>query len=1035
MTKVYTKNPSARISARRNLLRTGSAAALAVMISSTALAQTSEDDVEEIVVTGIRSSLENSQSIKRDADTFVDSITASDIGALPDRSVLEAIQRVPGVSITRFAAADDPDHFSVEGSGVVIRGLSYVRSEFNGRDAFSAGNERGLGFEDVPPELVGGVDVFKNQTADMVEGGISGVVNLRTLKPFDRSGQTFSISADATYTDLAEETSPSISALYTNRWDTAAGEFGFLASGSFSNLKSRSDGFQLGAVYPYDRDAFELQRPQPAFTGLPSTAPTGVAADTIAGFPEATIRTQNFDRDRFGVTLSGQWASNDGKSLATAEFIRSESNNVWNERSLETEGDPPFRRNDTYATGDLTILPFTSEGILTDRDNTTRVPVTGGRFGSGILTSDAEGWNGRYGLRQTGLTRVSDTESITSDYSLNYKYTPNDSWKFNFDAQYVDATTKNSDITAHGATYLDVFLDVTDTSSPIVEYLVSTVEGNRQPNASRNADGTANREVDDPSEVYFRAAMDHFEDSEADEFSFRGDVEHEFDSDGWFQSVRVGGRYAERNQLTRWSEYNWGNVSDSWNGGATFFDTLPDGITESYTFDNFQRGDTLRGANTFLFPALSLVSDYDALTAFTATQPGGWTPSNGNFAPSEISNTTEETTAVYARVDFGNDEFVSDGGMTVEGNYGLRVVHTDISSTGGAQFIPDAGIACTGNGGNPYPGVVEECAILAQAPTEISGGSDETHVLPSFNLKVEVKDNVIARFAASKAISRPQTGLLRAYRNTRGDFSLIRDNMNNVTGATFNRFTQTGGNPDLKPVEAINFDASLEWYFNSVGSVTASLFYKDLDDIIIGTNSGQTGSPAIAATTSAGIPFEGAINNGSGTVQGYEIAYQQFYDFLPSFWSGFGVQANYTFVEQSAIPNGGVDANRGGEAQNSPRFTVTDLESLSEHTVNLIGLYENDKFEGRLAYNWRSDYLLTTSDVITRLPVYVEQGGQLDASFKYNVTDQFQIGVQGVNLLSEITETQVQADDAGTRLTRSLFENDRRISLTGRYKF
>jgi len=84
------------------------------------------------------------------------------------------LQRVPGISISRFAAGDDPDHFSVEGSGVVIRGLDYVRSEFNGRDAFSANNGRALGFQDVPPELVGGVDVFKNQTADMIEGGISG---------------------------------------------------------------------------------------------------------------------------------------------------------------------------------------------------------------------------------------------------------------------------------------------------------------------------------------------------------------------------------------------------------------------------------------------------------------------------------------------------------------------------------------------------------------------------------------------------------------------------------------------------------------------------------------------------------------------------------------------------------------------------------------------------------------------------------------------------------------------------------------------
>src|SRR5690606_32696240 len=94
--------------------------------------------LEEIVVTGIRQSLQNAQDIKREAEVFVDSVTAEDIGALPDRSVTEVLQRIPGVSISRFAAGNDPDHFSVEGSGVVVRGLNSVRSELNGRDTFSA---------------------------------------------------------------------------------------------------------------------------------------------------------------------------------------------------------------------------------------------------------------------------------------------------------------------------------------------------------------------------------------------------------------------------------------------------------------------------------------------------------------------------------------------------------------------------------------------------------------------------------------------------------------------------------------------------------------------------------------------------------------------------------------------------------------------------------------------------------------------------------------------------------------------------------
>lgn len=147
---------------RLSTLSTASGMVLAALMAQPALAQTAQpansaakvDEPatatetaatgNEIIVTGYRRSLQNAQSVKRNADTVVDVITAEDIGALPDRSVAEALQRVPGVNISRFEKKDDPDRFSVEGSGVIIRGLPYVRSELNGRDIFSARGGREL---------------------------------------------------------------------------------------------------------------------------------------------------------------------------------------------------------------------------------------------------------------------------------------------------------------------------------------------------------------------------------------------------------------------------------------------------------------------------------------------------------------------------------------------------------------------------------------------------------------------------------------------------------------------------------------------------------------------------------------------------------------------------------------------------------------------------------------------------------------------------------------------------------------------------
>ena len=163
------------------------------------------DEDSQIIVTGYRAALQSAQSRKENADTVVDVITAEDIGALPDRSVAEALQRVPGVNIGRFEKTSDPDRFSVEGTGVIVRGLPFVRSELNGRDIFSATGGRELSFNDVSPELLGRVEVFKNVTADMIDGGIAGTVNLVTRKPLENPGFHIAGSIEGNYGDLAKE--------------------------------------------------------------------------------------------------------------------------------------------------------------------------------------------------------------------------------------------------------------------------------------------------------------------------------------------------------------------------------------------------------------------------------------------------------------------------------------------------------------------------------------------------------------------------------------------------------------------------------------------------------------------------------------------------------------------------------------------------------------------------------------------------------------------------------------------------------------
>ena len=240
-----------------------------------------------ITITGQRAALDSAQQLKKNADEVVDSIVAEDIGKLPDKSITEVLQRIPGVTIDRTMSRADPEHFSVEGSGVSIRGLSWVRSELNGRDSFSSTGGRALNFGDVPPELMAGVDVYKNPSAEQIEGGISGLVNLRTALPFDIKGQRITGSVEGTYSELKKgKARPAGSILYSNRWQTGIGEIGALVNFASSRSVTRTDAFQVEPYYPV----------ADAEPGRTVWIPKG-----------AQWRTLDFDRKRQGTYGALQW--------------------------------------------------------------------------------------------------------------------------------------------------------------------------------------------------------------------------------------------------------------------------------------------------------------------------------------------------------------------------------------------------------------------------------------------------------------------------------------------------------------------------------------------------------------------------------------------------------------------------------------------------------------------------------------------------------------------------------------------------------
>lgn len=1061
----------------RQSLRSGaSLAAMGILLAANpAFAQDTGDEdgqetqpgtepENEIIVSGFRAQLANSQNIKRESDTIVDAITAEDIGALPDRSVTEALQRIPGVSINRFAGSNDPDHFSVEGAGVVIRGLNFVRGEFNGRDAFSANGGRSLGFADVPAELLGSVVVAKNVTAEMIEGGLAGTVNLNTRVPFDQNGLFIGGTLEVNYSDLVEEFSPQGSALISNTWDTGAGRFGLLAAISYSQVLSRSDGIQVtnfqardGATVAGSNGSGDVVRtPVPGFSEL--YAPIG-----------GQFRTQDYDRQRYGYNAAAQWESPDETMVATLQWFRADSSNAWGEHTFESA--PDLAEYNTF--------PAAGTTYQVDEDNV---------FESGYITLPGTGWRtggdsgnagGRVatgGVQQVLSRRQVYQETTNQDFGFNFRYTPNDRWAFNFDAQYTEATTENLDFSVMGSTFADTQLDISG-DLPVV---IPTKPQNTR------ADWAAPNEQDPLSDeqyfssnryTFWRSAMDHIEDSEGAEYAVRGDAQYSFNDDSFLNRFKVGGRYSDRDQTVRYTTYNWGRLSEIWagnDGSAVFFDEYAPATyaQEFFDFPNFFRGATPGpvGGNYF---AGDLIGQYENSAAFfqdieeyfrvgqagpASGQGVGWRPLNQRdgviagtpFLPSDIQVVSERTFGGYAMLSFGNADYAEY--PTISGNIGVRYVDTQLESDGSIAF-PEATAV---GGGDPFavacdatprvpigappgtppvvPNLPAECdlgalgfanaqAFANNAFVEDRAVNNYDNWLPSLNLRLELNDELQVRLAASRTMARPD------FRYGRNFITIGTDR------STGFRFQASAGNPFLLPATADQLDLSFEWYFDTVGSVTLTGFYKSIDNFFYDavsfrdfTNNGQTYEVAIRGPAN--------YTEERGEIKGFELAYQQTWDFLPGPLSGLGFSGNYTFIDSKGIPNAEIGGIEGGEQESNLQAGNLPLEQLSRHNVNATLFYEMGPISARAAYNWRSRFLLTSRDVIfPYYPVYNAATGQLDASIFFELTPNIKLAIQGTNLTNEVTRTEQQFTADGLIGPRSFFINDRRFSFGVRATF
>jgi TonB-dependent receptor len=1116
-------------------------------------------DRDAIVVTGLRASLRNAQNAKRNSDTVGDFLDGKDIGNLGDRSVTEALQRVPGVSINRFAGSSDPDHFSAEGSGVVVRGLTYVRSEFNGRDTFSTGvNGQAINFQDVPAELLGSVEVYKEMTADRIEGGLSGTINMNLRLPFDNKGLHIGYDLEASYGDLSKKWSPVGSVVVSDNWDTGIGRIGLLGAFSYSQLKNRADGVQVSnfqtrdgtyAVsanttnptnivcrtplpdtvdahgFPPNINAFTGNIAGPGVLGGPCFGAASGGPDGFYDFASTRyapiggqFRTQEFDRKRRGLAAAAQWESLDRRAHLTAQFLRSHSSEKWGEYTFEAGSD--LSEYNTFPAG---CLPNTAGPVGGVFPNQASQPIAqcqvgpngtilgansgswhsypngatfpnyqyddSGLFESGYITLPMGGWRGspigsgfgsqevgdrvaQGGMQHTLNRRQVKDDNVVQDQSVNFKFQPTPHWDINLDAQYVRAKHDNLDFGIHGSIFADQEVDLTGQFPVVVPHkpLTETYTWSGPP-APALANASDAEYFSNPRYTFWRSAMDHIEHSRGHEWAFKGDVAYNFLNDGFLKQLKFGARYSDREQHIKYTTYNWGSLSEVWTGAAVFMDQVgvPEGNVSLHTWDNFFRGNTTAPPSANYYNG-DLISDYDQAVAFAqsvqafACANGGcgatsWRPlaaragvvAGTPFLPGEIQNVGQKTDNAYAMLRFGQDEPIF-GNVRLDGNIGVRFVHDDVNSSGAFQIPSQQALGMTDSGGVFQPYAVKCVATIPpppfpQVPT-IPGGAcalgptgyaqlatwatgtavpdtaknKYDYWLPSVNLKFGLTSDLIFRLAASKDYARPQLSDIR--------------NFLNIGIGSSGQLTATAGNPNLKPITSDNFDATLEWYFagNKLGSLTIDGFIKNIHNYIFSNTT-------LRDITSNGVTetifVRGPDNfHGTGKVRGFEVAYNQVYDFLPGLLSGFGLSANFTYVTSKGIPNSFL--NGGNPVNVSPigQSGSLPLAQLSKYQFNIQPFYEKGPVSVRVAYNWRSKFLLTESDVIfPYFPIYNDKTGTLDASAFFTINKYAKIGVQATNLTNEVTKTLQQYTLDGRLAPRSYFMNDRRFSFIIRGTF
>lgn len=888
--------------------------AVALMMAPVVAAQSASagDDqlIEEIIVTGIRGSLQQAIALKRAADNIVDALVAEDINKFPDQNLAESLQRIPGVAIDRQRG---------EGTLVSIRGLGpeFVKVQVNGRTALSgAGIERSAGgiggltnnrafyFDSMQSELVQAVEVYKSTQANLFEGGLGGTVNIRTRRPFDNGGNRIVAgSVLGTYSDLADEAGYRVSGMFS---DTFADKtWGFLIGVAYDDRTVREDWF---GISDYEPKVFNNAVDENGVS-LDGTC-TLLDTDQGCGYTAANIRMGivEDDRERLNLSSAIQWRPRD-----TVDVTLDVQHNEFTRDYLDIQ--LPLRTQAGLADG-------AGEVHLNENDITT------------FFDTDS--------ARPRPFPYDFNTKTKQDQVAGNVTFTPNEQIEVSLDASWAKSKTDE----LQSSNYYDIA-----NGAPVTW----DAENNFIPSVSVDADLT------DPSVYTFGLLQDNDRNSVDEEIQFRGDVSYFFDD----QISIVGGiSYRERDR-----EYD---TSILWIG-TRFGNFLNEPLTNT-VYHQLPVSDAFSGigGGARTWPTNWVWADPAAVRQQYLVDRRDEIPDDQFESADALSGEefliNEKTVAGYLMLNLGGNL----GDIPFSGNAGVRVVQVKRDSTGNVQPINNM--------------VFSEAAGVwvfeLGAAEPQSFNSKNTEVLPALNLRFNLRDELIARFAWGKTMTQPS-------------FSQLNPGGTKIASIR----TVDEGNPYLEPYVAEQLDLTLEWYPTDNAVVALAGFGKWIDSFIttvttvedwIDPNTGQP-IPDPESGGNVRLQFNSPRNEEGAFIGGVEFAFQYAFTNLPSPWDGFGTQFNYTWITTDA------------EFTNPNSGATFDVPGLSPHTTNLVVFYEKNRWSGRLAWNWRDEFLWTVSDSRSN-PRFTKSYSQLDASFGVDLTDNFSLVFEAINITDNNVE-------------------------------